>query len=243
VGRGQMETTTGRLKILMRKLYPNLRTASERLFLLLVIVALAGCQFEPSITPIPWPTLGSQPLQQATLGPQPSPIPVAPTPLPTAIPFLGAESLLCGDPKGGDNHFGFCAVPGSDQYYIWAECSSPCPDGPYPGVELRLVADTSALRDYMIIIKDLDQAIESKKEGIFQGGALGFLDFLGGVLTFGAACMVGDKFSFGLTCAGFFLTVGSGGIGAYLGFDKSADSKREQHRLEESASNKFREMP
>jgi hypothetical protein len=113
-----MGKTTGRAEYILRRAYRSPRTAGGRLLLLLVLVAQARCQFESSITPIPWPTLGSQPFQQATLGPQPSPIPLAPTPLPTPIPFLGAESLRCGDPKGGDNHFGFCAIPGSDQSYI-----------------------------------------------------------------------------------------------------------------------------
>jgi len=238
-----MGKTTGQPEILLRRACRGLLTTGGRLLLFLVLVALAGCQFESSITPIPWPTVGSQPFQQATLGPQPSPVPLAPTPLPTPIPFLGVESLLCGDPKGGDNHFGFCAILGSDQYYTWAECSADCPEGPYPGVELRLVADTSALRDYMLIVGDRDQAIESKKEGIFQGGALGLLDFFGGVLGFGAACGLGSEFTFGLSCVGWLLTVSGGGIGSYLGFDKYADNNSRQETLERSASDKFREIP
>jgi len=238
-----MGKTTGRPEVILRRAYCSLLTTGGRLPLLLVLVALAGCQFESSITPIPWPTLGSQPFQQATLGPQPSPVPLAPTPLPTAIPFLGADSLQCGDPTGGDDHFGFCAIPGSNQYYIWAECSSQCPDGPYPGVELRLVADSSALRDYMIIIKDLDQAIESKKEGSRQGWGLGLFDFVGGVLGFGAACGFGSEFTFGLSCVGWLLTVSGGGIGSYLGFDKYADYNVQQETLGRSASDKFREIP
>ena len=238
-----MGKTTGRSEVALRRTYRSLSTAGGRLFLLLVLAALAGCQFESSITPIPWPTVGSQPFQQGTLGPQPSPIPMAPTPLPTPIPFLGVESLLCGDPKGGDNHFGFCAIPGSAQYYIWAECSSTCPKGPYPGVELRIVTDSSQLRDYMIILKDLEDAINERKEGRNQGWLLGGLDFVGTLLGFGVACGLGSEFTFGWSCAGYLLTMGSGGIGAYLGFDKAADATREQQGFEESASDKFREIP
>jgi hypothetical protein len=159
------------------------------------------------------------------------------------MPFLGADSLLCEEPAGGDNHFGFCAIPGSNQYYVWAECTATCPDGPYPGVELRVVTDSTELRDYILIINDLDQAIESKKEGSRQGWVLGLFDFVGGVLGFGAACGLGSEFTFGWSCVGWFLTAGGGGIGSYLGFDKYADNNIQQETLGRSASDKFREIP
>lgn len=72
---------------------------------------------------------------------------------------------------------------------------------------------------------------------------LGGRDFVGSLLGFGGACGLGSEVTFGWSCAGYLLTVGSGGIGAYLGFDEAADANREQQGFEESASNKFGELP
>ena len=86
-----------------------------------LVAVISACEFEPAITPIVWenpipPTFSVIP---SILTPQPEPIPIPPTPLPL---FDGTDSLDCAEPAGGDNHFGYCRIPGTQEFYVWGEC-------------------------------------------------------------------------------------------------------------------------
>jgi len=148
------------------------RTTVRRGTILVVLLSLTSCAFEPSITPIAWPTVGRQPLSGTPLVPQPSPIPIAPTPSPQPPeprPFRGWEDLDCGDLRGGDNRFGYCDIPGTDTYYVWGPCRDVCPEGSYPGVELWIVSESFDLFEYIMLVDQRDDA----RDDIIQGFGLG----------------------------------------------------------------------
>ena len=129
----------------MRSLWVALRILLTSLLLL----GLAGCKFQPSIAPISWPTVPPQPFGQfsSNLSPSPFPFQLVATPMPPPPVFEGMEELDCSEPKGGDNHFGYCLIPGTDEFYLWGECVGVCPHGPYPGIQLVTVQASDQILD------------------------------------------------------------------------------------------------
>ena len=210
------------------------------------VLALVGCEFESSIAPIAWLTAEPQAFGQVTFQstPAPSPVPPAPTPIPPPLVFEGEDSLDCGQPKSGDNHFGFCRIPGTKEFYVWGECDIGCADGPYPGIEIMTVSESdSAL--YRQVVDDRDEAISDRKEGFGQGGILGSLGVALGVPGVIGACVASGSWNFGTGCA---IVLGLIGIDAWLtgsgvkkGFDASTDLN-ETDGLEESAADLFEQL-
>jgi len=200
----------------MRIIGSQFKKALNTAMIALLAVSLVGCEFQESITPVSWPTVPPQPFQSgAEYGtPAPSPIPLAPSPSPpppTPIPFQGADDLDCEGPIGGDNRFGYCSIPDSDLYYVWGECTEPCPAGEYPGIEIRVVEDSSEYRDFVSLLGMCSSMLEAKKDSGLWGGGLAFADLVGGGLALqGAKCIVGLKFTFGVSCIGLAITVGAG---------------------------------
>ena len=220
----------------------SLRTAIRRATVLVVLFSLTSCAFQPSITPIAWPTIGRQPLSATPLVPQPSPVPIAPTPSPQPPepqPFRGSEDLGCGEPRGGDENFGYCAIPGSEYYYVWGPCDAACPEGSYPGVELLTVRDSSELRDYMAIVEERDDAAERRNDGFMIGGVVGFLDGVGAVLGFAPACIVGGAFTLGTSCVAYLALVGSATAGAGWAISNGIRGYNDFSRLTESLPQAF----
>jgi len=212
----------------------------------IVLISLTSCAFEPSITPIAWPTVPAQPFASPVPVPQPSPVPLAPTPLPIAPPpepFHGSEDLNCGEPRGGDESFGYCAIPESNQYYVWGPCQGPCPESSYPGVELLPVGDSSELRDYMAIIEQRDAAGHTRNDGFITGGVVVFFEGIGAVLGFGPACIVGTTFTLGTSCVAYLALVGSATAGAGWAISTGIRGYNDFNRLTESLPQALIDIP
>src|SRR3972149_8267567 len=203
-----------------------IRTQSGRLLCVVLFLALTGCQFESSITPIPWVTLPPQPFQRGTIGPQLSPIPLAPTPIPPPPVFEGAESLDCAEANGGDNPYGYCRVPGTNQFYVWGECGAACPDGRFPGIEIMTVTDSETLRNFQDVVDLRDQQFSQRQEGFIIGGGLGVLGVGGGAVGVIEACIVSGAFSLGWGCGLVLLAAGADLAITAWQFDRGFDADR-----------------
>lgn len=162
------------------------------------------------------------------------------------MPFEGADELDCEQPMAGDNQFGFCAIPGSNEYYVWGLCEDECPKGQYPGIELMTVTDSSALRDFVFIVAQRDAMIEKKADSGWWAAGFAAGDVVVGALAWEAAkCVVAGEITFGASCVGFVVGFGVGvvatgkGIWDYLQADHELDK---EGGLNESASDKFQEM-
>jgi hypothetical protein len=224
--------------------YPKQRfaTAARRSASLIMLLALAGCQFESSITPIAWITVPPQPFQQATLEPQVSPIPIAPTPIPPPPVFEGAESLDCAEAIGGDNHYGYCRIPGTNQFYVWGECAAACPAGDYPGIEIMTVAESETLRNFQDVVDIRDEQYAQREEGFIIGGGLGVLGIGGGAVGVIEACIVSGAFSFGWGCRLVLLAAGADLAITAWQFDRGFDADRrlsQPQGLDDSAQDLF----
>ena len=211
--------------------------------LVLLVVTLAGCQFEPSITPIVWPTLGPQPFGQAPLGPQPSPLPLAPTPVPPPPVFQGVDSLDCEEPKEGDNHYGYCRIPGTLQFYVWGECIGACPEGPYPGIEIMTVdGGDLTLQLFSKVVDERDQKLDERRKGAMRGGLLGGLGVALGLPAVPAACIVTGGWNLGTGC---ILVLGALAVDVLLSLFEAGDavsahtSLNEPRGLESGAQDLF----
>jgi hypothetical protein len=99
-------------------------------FSLILVAALAGCRFEPSIPPLEVGTAPPQPFGAAVPGSAEPPAVLPETP-PASPPVAGGlprtssearalcgEDLLYGD-SYGDEDVGYCLAPGGDTYYVW----------------------------------------------------------------------------------------------------------------------------
>ena len=215
------------------------------------LAALTGCQFQPSVRPIPWPTLGSA---APTLDPRystPEPIPTAfpsavmptPTPIPTVVPFRPFEDLDCRPPMLGDAEFGYCRDALSDGYYIWARCSQPCPEWPYPGVEWRNVGESSGLRDFMQLIEDRDDALTARRSAL--GSGFKFLGIDGTIAALGwptAECIVGGELTLGTSCVRFVLALIAAGTVGIIGFNQAGEFSRQADESGQSAREVFEEL-
>ncbi len=147
---------------------------------------------------------------------------------------------------GGDNQFGFCAIPGSNEYYVWGLCEDECPESQYPGIELKAVTDSSVLRDFVFIVAQRDAMIEKKAESGWWAGGFAAGGVVAGALAWEAAkCVVAGEITFGASCVGFVVGLGVAGVAAgkaiwdYMQADHELDK---EGGLNESASDKFQEM-
>ena len=159
-----------------------------------------------------------------------------PTPIPTVVPFRPFEDLACRQPERGDAEFGYCRDALSDGYYIWARCSQPCPEWPFPGVEWRKVDDSSGLRDFMQLIDDRDEALAASRTAVGSGfkflGLEGTMELLDRQ---SAECMVGVKLTLGAACIRFVLALVVAGGGAVFGFGEAGEARREAEEFGQSA--------
>ena len=174
-------------------------------------LTLAGCGFEPALTPVVWPTYPvSSDFGGVGSTPYPYPTPTSPFLYSVArVPFEGADSLDCGEPQAGDNHYGYCLVlGGSGEVYVWGECPSECPEGPYPGIEILRVpfADSAIFRD---VIDRRDSAMATRRQGTFRGRVLGGLGATLGIRGAAAICAAsggwGCAFAVGVVVVDFVL--------------------------------------
>jgi hypothetical protein len=106
--------------------------------------------------------------------------------------------------------YGYCQIPGTDQYYIWIPCVEGCPDSPYYGTLIKRVDSSSVVQEFMTLAKERDTAASTQEDFMFTGVGAGLGELIIGGLTFTAACIVGTHFSFGTTCAVWFATAGLG---------------------------------
>lgn len=220
-----------------------MKSAYAFLIYVSVVVALAGCRFEPSLTPIVWPTypVGGG-FGEVRSTPLPYPSPTSPFLNPGApVPFQGAGSLNCAEPQGGDNHFGYCLVlAGNGDVYTWGECAANCPDGPYPGIEILRVpsADSAIFRD---VIDKRDAVMAARQQGTFRGRVLGGLGATLGIRGAAAVCLA----SAGWGCA---LAVGAVVVDLVIAWDESRQGREADARLnaptglEFSAEDQFRQL-
>ena len=204
----------------MRSINSVLKRWINTATIVVVALALVGCEFQPAITPVTWSTVPPQPFQAGSQfgTPAPSPIPIAPSPSPpppTPIPFQGSDDLDCEGPIGGDNHFGYCSIPDSDLYYVWGECAQTCPDAEYPGIEIRIVGDSSEYRDFIEVIRQRDAQLDRRVASSGWAALAAGVDGLGALLGWEAAkCIAAGHVTLGTSCIGFLLLVGGGVITA-----------------------------
>ena len=210
----------------------------------LLIATLAGCEFEPALTPIDWSTPLPEAAQFAEIGSTPIPLPTPTssfvTPEPSSIPFRGEDDLDCAQPKAGDNNFGYCNIPGTQDFYVWGECPSDCPDSPYPGIELIIVSkdDSELFRE---VINKLETAQDVRRESNFIGGFLGGVGAGLGIPTVVAVCL--GTGGWGCVLAGGILLIDLGVSSFEL--IKGAGANREltePNGLEESAVDQFQQL-
>jgi len=155
------------------------------------------------------------------------------------VVFPGADNLDCTQPIRGDNHYGYCLIPGTNEIYAWGECGDECPGGPYPGIEvLRVPFAESAV--YMAVIDGRDDAMEGRQEGTLRGGVLGGLGVSLGIPGIIEVCAA----SAGWACA---LAVGIVLVDGVLAWDELSDGRAADNELNEprrgyefSAEDQFR---
>jgi len=221
----------------------SLRTTARQGTILVALFSLTSCAFEPAITPIPWPTVPGQSFGQSGSPPAPgvSPIPIAPTPGPARMAFQGAEDLDCGSPQVDDPRYGYCSIPGTNQYYIWVPCEGPCPDSPYLGMQVRRVDDSSELQRFINLANQRSNSRESEGDFRVVGVGLGLGEAIVGALTFGGACLTPlGAFSFGTSCLAWFVGAGFGlgGIGYsdYRANEEGAEAVGNEIAMEDTFS-------
>ena len=208
------------------------------------MAALAGCEFEPALTPIDWSTPPPESQQFAEIGstPLPLPTPTSPylTPEPNSIPFRGEDDLDCAEPKAGDNKFGYCNIPGTQDFYVWGECASDCPESPYPGIELIIASkdDSELFRE---VIDKRESAMTAKREGSLIGGFLGVAGAGFGIPAAGAVCLAtlgwGCAFAVGAVVIDFIVA----GYGAIQAHDADKELN-EPLGLEDSAHDHYQQL-
>ena len=212
----------------------------------LLATSVAGCEigFTPELTPIESQTSEASGLGQGPTLPSPqlSPVPIAPTPIPPPPVFEGAESLDCAEALGGDNHCGYCRVPGTNQFYFWGECGPACPDGRFPGIEIMTVTDSETLRNFQDVVDLRDQQFSQRQEGFIIGGGLGVLGVGGGAVGVIEACIVSGAFSLGWGCGLVLLAAGADLAITAWQFDRGFDADRRLNQpqgLDDSAKDLF----
>jgi hypothetical protein len=185
----------------------RLRTTLSKSLIVLILLAISGCAFdyEHSITPMVWYT---SPPQNAYQTPAYQTPVITPLPTPTSIfsvpqprpTFLGDDSLHCTEPKGGDDHFGFCRIPGTTRYYIWGECEIPCPDNYYDEIEILIVEHSDTFDDFRIVAENRAQAYDDRFDNYVVGGASGVTGIIAGIPAVAKVCIVSGAWSWGWGC-------------------------------------------
>ena len=210
----------------------------------LLIATLAGCEFEPALTPIDWSTPLPESQQFAEIGSTPLPLPTPTSPFVTpelsSIPFRGEDDLDCAQPKAGDNRFGYCNIPGTQDFYVWGECASNCPESPYPGIEVMVVSedDSTLFRE---VINKRETAQDDRREGTLIGGLLGGVGGGLGIPATVALCL--GTGGWGCLIAGGIVAIDL--IVAGFNLNKGADANndlREPNGLEDSAVDQFQQL-
>lgn len=214
------------------------------LFQGLLIVALASCEFEPALTPIDWstPPPDGQQFGEIDSTPVPEPTPTSPfaTPDPNAFPFRGADDLNCAQPKAGDNHYGYCVIPGTRDFYVWGECSSDCSESPYPGIEVMIVSEDDSVL-YREVVNKRETAQDARRESNFIGGFLGGVGAGLGIPGVAAICI--STGGWGCLIAGGLVAIDI--VVAGFELNKGADANKElteRNGLEESAVDHFQQL-
>jgi len=208
----------------------------------ILLIALAGCGFEEDLSPINWPTypVGAE-IGEVGATPLPYPSPTSPFLNPGApVPFQGIDSLNCAEPQGGDNRFGYCVIPGTQDVYVWGECEGECPNGPYPGVEiLRVPFAESAV--FMAVIEGRETATAERQQGIFRGGLLGGIGATLGIRGAAVICAGtggwGCAFAVGVVLVDFVLAADE-----YRQGRDADDALTGPRGLEFSAEDQFRQL-
>jgi hypothetical protein len=110
---------------------------------------------------------------RAVAGPRPFPTPSSSEPR----AFKGVETLYCTDPKGGDEHFGFCRMVGKNKYYVWGECEGWCEPNPYPGIHFLIVEDSNLLSTYKTAILIRDNKLSERNVGVVIDAFFSYFSF------------------------------------------------------------------
>lgn len=210
-----------------------------------LVITACDVKFTPDIEPLVMEEAGDQPFAEefTTPPPQVSPIPIAPTPLPYLPGFKGAEDLDCQEPMVDDAVYGYCKIPGTQQYYIWTPCIESCPESPYRGVLVKRVDDSLMVQEFRLLIDGRDSAKSTRDDFRIVGVGLGFGELIVGGLTFAAACLVGSAFSFGTTCAAWFGTAALAGGGVWYSGSRASDEGDTMGSKEDAARGRFDEIP
>ena len=164
------------------KLRPRSQIGNTAIILLTFSIVATACEveFTPDIEPLVIEEAGDQPFAEDSTSPllQVSPIPVAPTPLPYRPGFKGAEDLDCEEPKVDDPVYGYCKIPGTEQYYIWTPCVESCPESPYSGALIKRVEDSLQFQEFRLLIDGRDMAQSQRDDFRIVGVGLGFGELL-----------------------------------------------------------------
>lgn len=236
------QSALGKMRLRPRSLLGN--TVSILLAFSLVATA-CDIEFTPDIEPLVMEEAGDQPFADefTTPLPQVSPIPIAPTPLPYRLGFKGAEDLDCQEPMVDDAVYGYCKIPGTQQYYIWTPCVENCPESPYRGVLVKRVEDSLKFQEFRLLIDGRDTAQSTRDDFRIVGVGLGLGELIIGGLTFATACIVGSSFSFGTTCAVWFGTAGLAGGGVWYSGSRAVEEGDTMRSKEDAARDRFDEIP
>ncbi|MEW6569494.1 MAG: hypothetical protein AB1449_15290 [Chloroflexota bacterium] len=200
--------------------------------------------FTPEVTPIP-PTGTPMATALATLGPQPSPLPLAPTAGPTGGTPEPPQAI-----SGGDEDVGYDFLEGSDPplWRIWYQGREIIvnPDDPATAALLDEFR-SAALRRAAAEDDEADarQAISSAKAGTGWGAVA----FIGGGITALVSC-AGVPFTFwaaggtGWACAGGIAAAigGGGAVAVSIGDQLQAETDLEEARLELEAATALAEQ-
>ncbi|OGO18896.1 MAG: hypothetical protein A2Z14_11115 [Chloroflexi bacterium RBG_16_48_8] len=169
-----------------------------------------------------------------------SPFEVSPPPS-----FLGADSLNCIEPYGGDSKYGYCRIPGTLQYYVWGECTTPCPDSEFGDVEVLILDDSTAVQTYITVINDRDKAYEDRFDGFFTGGVFGAIGVAGGAVGLSEVCIVSGSWNGGTGCVILLMVLGTDAFltgKSIKGFIDANDDLRKPNGLNDSVIDLFEIM-
>ena len=183
----------------------------KRAVTLLFLALLAACQFEDTIAPIAWPTVGPEGVVQATVGPQASPIPV-----PYETPQASVTPEPFNETQGGGEAVGYMLLLGSEppMWKVWygGEVLYTSPDDP---------AEAALLTHFMLAAHNSSiesanrQAAEHSRNEAKGSVARGIAEIaIGGIVAAGSCATVPLTFwvmgGTGWVCAGSIALVGLG---------------------------------
>jgi len=211
---------------------------------LLTSLSLAGCQvnYIPDVTPVAWSTPELETMGIPQLTEVPYPTSTSPFEVPSPNVFHGIDSLNCIEPHAGDLEYGYCRIPGTFQYYIWGQCTTPCPESPYLNVEVLLLDDSFALQNYKEVIDKRERAFDDRVDKTLYGGVFGTVGLAGGIVGVGEACFVSGSWNGGTGCIIVLGALGVDGLLTYINFKKGHNANNDLNRpngLNDSAEDIF----